>query len=137
MIVDASVAFKWIALEEETELANSLLASTDVLAPTLVLIEIGNGLWKKAVREQIDSSVSFSDEVRNLSQILTIVDESDYVPRALELARQLNHPIYDCVYLAMAEALGDRLVTADLKFLGKVRTTPYSGLVIALSETGK
>jgi predicted nucleic acid-binding protein len=134
MIVDASVAFKWIAMEESSDLASKLLTSIDVLAPTLLLIEIANGLWKKTVREQVDSSISFSKEIVSLSQILTIIDESKHIPRALELARQLNHAIYDCVYLAMAEELGDRLVTADVKFIGKLSATPYKEIVIPLSE---
>jgi predicted nucleic acid-binding protein len=134
MIVDASIAFKWIATEPDSDLANRLLIAADVTAPTLLLIEVGNGLWKKACREQIDGAVSFSDEVRNLSRIVTIIEEAEYVPRALELARELNHAIYDCVYLAMAEAREDVVVTADAKFISKLAATNYSGLVVSLQD---
>lgn len=134
MIVDASVAFKWIATEVDSNLARKLLASSEVIAPTLLLIEVANGLWKMAVKEEIDNSISFSDEIKSLSRIVTVVDEIDLIPRALELARQLKHAIYDCVYLAMAEARGDLVVTADARFIAKLAATPYAQLVMPLSE---
>ena len=40
--------------------------------------------------------------------------------RATELACQLNHPAYDCFYLALAELLGTSVVTADRRFANKV-----------------
>lgn len=134
MIVDASVAFKWIALEQDSELANKLLTQAEILAPTLLLIEVGNGLWKKALREQVDRSVSFSSEIKNLAQMVTLVDETDHVLRALDMARELDHPLYDCVYLAMAESLGDRLVSVDTRFAAKLAGSPYARLVMTLSE---
>jgi predicted nucleic acid-binding protein len=137
MIVDASIAFKWIAPEEDSALATNLLSTSDVIAPTLLLIEVANGLWKKAVKEQIDNSISFSDEIGNLSRIVKIIDESPYIPRALELGRQLEHAVYDCVYLAMAEGLGDRLVTADAKFLAKLTGTEFAQLVLPLKMAGQ
>jgi len=44
--------------------------------------------------------------------------------RAAAIAGQLDHPVYDCLYLALAEAEQTKLVTADLQSLGKVRTNP-------------
>ena len=134
MIVDASIAFKWIANEADTDLANRLLTISDVTAPTLLLVEVGNGIWKKALREEIDGAVSFSDEIRSLSRIVTIIEEVEYIPRALELARELNHAIYDCVYLAMAEAHDEVVVTADAKFIAKLASTQYARLVVSLHE---
>ena len=39
---------------------------------------------------------------------------------AIGLACDLKHPVYDCVYLALADSLGTALVTADQKFANKV-----------------
>jgi predicted nucleic acid-binding protein len=41
--------------------------------------------------------------------------------RALELALELNHPIYDCFYLALAERERCPLVSADKKLLGAAK----------------
>jgi predicted nucleic acid-binding protein len=43
--------------------------------------------------------------------------------RAAALARKLDHPVYDCLYLALAEAEGAPLVTADRRFLPLARRT--------------
>ena len=120
MIIDASVAFKWLADEEESDPAFALLDRYELFAPILLMHEVANGLWRKVQRDQIDRSVSFSDELNRLPQLVNLVDETAHVARALEIGREFGHPIYDCVYLAMAEARSDRLVTADLKFMAKV-----------------
>ncbi len=39
---------------------------------------------------------------------------------AISLACELKHPVYDCLYLALADSLGIALVTADQKFANKV-----------------
>jgi predicted nucleic acid-binding protein len=39
------------------------------------------------------------------------------LPRAMGLARRLGHPVYDCVYLALAEREDARFVTADQRLL--------------------
>jgi predicted nucleic acid-binding protein len=54
--------------------------------------------------------------------------------RAVIIAGQLDHPVYDCLYLALAEAEETSLVTADLKLLGKVRATAWEQRTINLSE---
>jgi predicted nucleic acid-binding protein len=41
------------------------------------------------------------------------------LPRAMELARRIGHPVYDCVYLALAEREQATLVTADLQLVRK------------------
>jgi predicted nucleic acid-binding protein len=35
----------------------------------------------------------------------------------MDLARRLSHPVYDCVYLALAERERARFVTADQRLL--------------------
>ena len=52
----------------------------------------------------------------------------------MAIAGQLDHPVYDCLYLALAEAEQTKLVTADLQLLGKVRTTPWEQSVVNLSD---
>lgn len=38
------------------------------------------------------------------------------LPEAMRFALQLNHPVYDCFYLALAKRLGTYVVTADARF---------------------
>ena len=123
MIVDASVAFKWLVREEATDAALDLLDRGDLMAPHLILSEIGNALWKKARREQFDPAVSLAEDLARLPDYVILVADTPFMGRALEMAYQLAHPIYDCVYLAAAEYFDVRLVTADQRFLHKLEAT--------------
>lgn len=134
MIIDASVAFKWFAVEEGSEAALSLLDSTELYSPALIASEVANAFWKKAMAEQLAQVTSFAEDLSRLVRLLTIVDETPLMGRALEIARELKHPAYDCVYLALAEARGDVVVTADARFIAKLATTPFAGIVKPLAE---
>lgn len=50
--------------------------------------------------------------------------------RAITL--DLRHPVYDCFYLALAEARGSRSVTADDCLLRVCARTPFAKLVRSL-----
>lgn len=60
-----------------------------------------------------------------------------YLEAATGLAVLLDHPAYDCVYLAMAEAENTPFVTADERFLRKVRSGAFkrfANLLLSLDE---
>jgi predicted nucleic acid-binding protein len=49
------------------------------------------------------------------------------------LARLLDHPVYDCLYLAAALDVGAPVVTADSRFVAAAAKDPASApLVVAL-----
>jgi len=53
--------------------------------------------------------------------VITLVPDEADLPRAVKLALALNHPLQDCLYLALAERLGVTLGAADQKFAAKTR----------------
>lgn len=132
MMIDASVALKWLAPEHDSDKAKALLFRTDLMGPTLVHTEVANGLRKKIVRGQIAADTDLALVMETLASIIQPVDELPVMGRALAMAATLNHSVYDCVYLALAEQLGQELVTADGKFLRKVEQSAWAGLARAL-----
>lgn len=126
MIIDASVAFKWLADEPDSDLARQWIGRADLIAPTLLFAEVGNAIWKQVRRKEFLSDAPLQEQLADLAQIVTTVDESSVAPRALEMAIALDHAIYDCVYLALAEDMNDRVLTADRKFIRTVGATPLS-----------
>lgn len=50
-----------------------------------------------------------------------LVPLGDLAGRATEIAIELNHPIYDCFYLALAERERAPIVSADAKLLGAAK----------------
>ena len=65
--------------------------------------------------------------------IPTLHPASDFAERALEIALELNHPVYDCLYLACAEG-GGTLITADKKFHESVTGTVFETVVKYLGK---
>ena len=103
LIVDASIAVKWFFTESHTAEARRLLAHRIVLhAPSLILTEAANVIWKKA-------------ELDALRDVVTLRPSAELIVPATAIALALDHPVYDCLYLACAEAEGAPLVTADKK----------------------
>jgi predicted nucleic acid-binding protein len=125
MVIDASIGVKWVVPEEDSGRAVRLLEESNLVVPTLFHAEVGNALWKKVQRKEIalDPILPFFGA---LPELVQTVSEVPYASRAAEMAVDLCHPIYDFIYLAMAEALDDELVTADQRFLKLLGTSAYA-----------
>lgn len=55
IVVDASVAVKWLVAEEGSDVANRLLTDGgDLYAPRLMASEVANALWRKARLGEIE-----------------------------------------------------------------------------------
>ena len=114
LIVDASVVVKCFFAETHSHEARQLLAPRIVLhAPDFILTEVANVIWKKARREEISSPRPYMDELANVTDVVALQPSTELVIEAAILAVQIDHPVYDCVYLACAEASAAPLVTAD------------------------
>ena len=124
IVVDASVAVKWFFPETGTREAQGLLASGERLAaPSLIQTEVAAAIARKArFREIRDQDASDAADLwfRSLANgVLALSpDEADIGP-ALKLALKLRHPLQDCLYLALAERIGGRLITGDRVFVEK------------------
>lgn len=133
MIVDASVAIKWLVIEDNSDRANSLIDQGGLVAPDLIFAEVANGMWKKCQRGEL------AGLPHNLEMLAALIDEIEpaaaLFKRAAGLAIELKHPAYDCFYLALAEARHDVVVTADTRFLRVCAASPYARLIVALGQT--
>ena len=134
-IVDASVAAKWLFEEEQTANARTLFESGQPLvAPDLIFAEVGNVAWKRALRGEITAEHARA-AVRALPQLLSMTTESGHLLyAALELALKLEHPVYDCMYVALAERHDAGLVTADTRLLARLKQAKWSGTAVALED---
>ena len=114
VVVDASVAVKWFLPEDLSTEARRLLATEyELLAPDLLWAELGNVLWKKHRRREIDRPTAL-ELLRNFSRVpLEFHSTEQWAAAALELAIEHGVTVYDGLYLALAAGTGCRLVTAD------------------------
>ncbi len=135
VVVDASVAAKWLIAEPDSEIAAMLLdGSFDLQAPRLLASEIGNLLWRKAVNGSIDDHEAARLAAALIDMPLQWRDDERTCVEAVRIAVELGHPAYDCMYLALASLIGTQVVTADKRFVSAVASTPYRTIVSPLWE---
>jgi predicted nucleic acid-binding protein len=117
LVIDASVAIKWIVQENGTDAALGLRSRFHFIAPDLIVAECSNILWKKTLRSELTS-----DEAAMASRLLKHADIELQSSRGLieemtVLAIDLGHAAYDCAYLTLARQKQLRFVTADKRLL--------------------
>ena len=129
-VVDASIAIKWFVREDLHAEADKLLeGSDDLYAPDIILSEIANVAWKKAVRKEITMRQASRIAAAMKRGVPILFPSSALVDRALQIAFSLNHSVYDCFYVACAEFVGSILITADQKLCRIARGTPFEGII--------
>jgi predicted nucleic acid-binding protein len=129
LIVDASVAIKWVLSEPESDRADALFDQDDLAAPRLWLTETANVLWKYWQRGQLTNDEVF-ERLRLLADMpIEAIEDDTVLDTAVGFAVTLNHPVYDCVYLAAATARNAVLVTADQSFVTVVKSSPFAALI--------
>jgi predicted nucleic acid-binding protein len=117
LVVDASVAVKWVIEEALRDRALDLLADNEVIAPDLLLTEVRNALAMRVRRRLTTVAEARAAEAAFRSIPLLIEPTSELLEDAFELALRLAHPIYDCLYLALAVRRDLPLATADRRLL--------------------
>ncbi len=83
------------------------------IAPDLWRPELANTLWKYV--QQKDITIDQAVELLQQSSALvydTVGSESLW-QGALQLAAQSNHPVYDCLYVALAISRSTQVITYD------------------------
>ena len=122
VVVDASVAFKWLVREEHTDKALAILRvwdSQDIRpsAPYLMPFEVANALHRRITQGELSVEAAADLIGSLLSSRLELHQPPNLHRRALELAGQLKQgAVYDAHYLALAESLDCELWTADQRF---------------------
>lgn len=115
-VVDASVAAKWVVAEVGSDAARRVLEGPGpLIAPDLLVAEVGNVLWKKVTRKAMTRRHAQEAMVWLPELFDRLFDSAALAPRALEIAIAHGATVYDSLYVALAEAAGSDavLVTAD------------------------
>ncbi len=129
VVVDTSIALKWVLNEEDSAVALALLTEwtknkVKMLAPALLAYEATNTLYQNARKGKI----TFSTARLSLTTVILAGFKFDQLRdpflsmRALELAEKFNLPAaYDAYYLALAEREHCPFWTADIKMWQAVK----------------
>ena len=121
LTVDASVVVKWYVPEDLAANARLLRAHRlELHAPDFLLAEFANVIWKKSRRKEISDVAGHLDEISRLPENISLRSMSSLIGRASRISLALDHPVYDCLYLACAEETSSPLVTADQTLANEV-----------------
>lgn len=114
-VLDASVLANAVLAQPHSAHARSVIAdgSQRNVAPHLSRLEVANALWRHVAAGQLSES-----EVLERLDVLDrapveYVDTRSLESTALRLSCALGHPVYDCLYIALAAAEDADLVTVD------------------------
>ena len=122
VVVDASLAVKWLVEKEDSDKAHEILQSwvtQDIsrVAPYLMPFEVTNALHRRVMRGELSVGESSRMIARLLESRLELHQPPGLHVRALQFASQLKqNAAYDAHYLALAESFDCELWTADERF---------------------
>jgi predicted nucleic acid-binding protein len=117
-VVDASVGFKWLVVEQDTVKARRLRddyhkGALELVAPDVFPREVINAVTK-AERQQRITQHEGSLLVRDFLTALPDLRQTlPLLPRAYEQSSKERVAVYDCLYIALAEREQCKVVTAD------------------------
>jgi predicted nucleic acid-binding protein len=131
-VVDESVAAKWFIPESHKENAERLLSGfleggIKLIAPDLLVVELGNLLWvRSTLRGDISETQATTAYEFFLALGLDLRPSSTVAAAALRLAAEGKHTVYDMMYVALAHRESCELLTADEKLIHKLgRKFPF------------
>ena len=117
-VVDANVAVKWHVPEAGDSIAQTILASEEVLlAPTAIRLEVLSTIVR-CVREK-RSSASEAEfrcaawQTQLDDREIILCNDDELLKDAISLGISLKHYVVDCLYLAACRKFDATLVTFD------------------------
>jgi predicted nucleic acid-binding protein len=137
LVIDPTIALKWVITEAGTEAALSLRRQAKLIAPELLLADCAAVLCKKVATGEL-----MKDEALLAGRLLQgsgveFVPTRVLLETAMLITLDLDHSAHDCFYVALAAARSCHLVTADAQLVCKVAEAAHgawSDRVIPLQE---
>jgi predicted nucleic acid-binding protein len=133
VVVDASAAVCWFVREAASPAANQLIRDdVTLIAPSLILAEVANAVWKKQRRGQMEPTQA-EIAIREIHRFIPeIVELAGLIPLAAKLARETDHSVYDCLYVALARQRDAPLVTLDHRLVAAFASTNDAPYVVSI-----
>lgn len=135
VVCDTSVLVPLVVPDTLSSAVRAALSGVwDVVAPDLAYLEAGNAIRRHAV----EGPLTREEAMEAMGTLEALVRRWEptrpLIPRGFELALDLGHPIYDCVFLALAERDGLTLITADEPFAKRVRRSMTSVELVLVEQ---
>lgn len=120
LVLDASVAVKWVLPNPETLTAESLQllksyadGKINFIVPDLFWAEVANVLWKGVRQRRWSKAVAENAAAELRDRNFFTISSHTLLPEALKIALAYDRSVYDSLYVALAIQFRTELVTAD------------------------
>ena len=128
IVVDASLAAKWIFWEADSEQALDFwnAHAGDLGAPDLIAVEVAAAAVRRANMEKMladdmKEALAAWGRILSGSSLQQFRMTTSRVLNSSRLAIDIGHPLKDCIYLILAMELDCELVTCDARFAKKAK----------------
>lgn len=121
-VLDASVAAKLVFKEDDSPQAIHFVETAEsFIAPEIMRLEVSGAIIKKLRAKEITAEAAeicykcWSDVA--LQPRFTFYNDEELRGEAFALSVQARHPLYDCLYVALARTMDTHMVTADHRLI--------------------
>jgi predicted nucleic acid-binding protein len=115
LVIDASAAFE-VLLRARADTV--LEENSELVAPDLIVAELFNARWKNVRSGVLAPS---DDSILEFLARIQIMPSLPYASGAARMSERLDHPIYDCFYVTVAQQENIRFLTSDARLVRKLR----------------
>jgi predicted nucleic acid-binding protein len=129
LVLDANVGLKFVLDENQSDKARQLREEFrkglhELIAPDVYPIEVAHALTRVERRREITHGQASGLLLDVLNTSPRLFRSLPYLSRAVELSSQARMGVYDCLYVALAEAENCDFVTADERIQKALPTAP-------------
>jgi predicted nucleic acid-binding protein len=128
LVIDASIAVKWVVEEDGTPEALTLRQRAKLIAPELLVAECANILWKKVQRDELSKGQALLAARLLQGAEIELLPMRSLFEAATRMSIEIDHPAYDCLYLALAVERKCQFVTGDERLLRKLHGSRHHAL---------
>ncbi len=119
LVLDASAAVRAVMdAAAQPTLMDELANAAVMLEPALLRVEAANALWNYQRAKVIDAPAARERHAELCALVHRFVDEQTLFPEALQLAADLDHPVYDAVFAVVARRHAGVVLTFDRRLQG-------------------
>jgi predicted nucleic acid-binding protein len=126
IVVDASLAAKWLFEEVDSDAAHAFLRrfSAQMCAPELIGTEVRAAMVRRANMGELThggarAALTAWRDILDTGSLQQIPGTAERLDASVELAVSIRHPLKDCLYLALAMELDCELATCDRPLIDK------------------
>jgi predicted nucleic acid-binding protein len=126
---------KWFVEEElHAEAKRLKQVFSQLAAPDFMLLEVANIAWKKVRLGELSAAAAMAIDADLRRSPLQLISTLALTDDALAMAIEIDHPVYDCVYIAAALRQRGICLTADQRLCTRIASTRFAAHILPLAE---